>query len=134
AGPSLRRTSMRAQIVTLAVIAAALAPLAAQAQQPLNRNLENQLRMQQAQEQLRQQQQQAGAQQAEQRLNDLDQRVRTQQNLNNIAPPPGQVMQPMDLRAAQLITGGIDLSAQSTLMAKELSGETERLKALNPSR
>ena len=91
---------MRAQIVTLAVIAA-LAPLAAQAQQPLNRNLENQLRMQQAQEQLRQQQQQAGAQQAEQRLNDLDQRVRTQQNLNNIAPPQGPVLQPMDLRAAQ---------------------------------
>jgi hypothetical protein len=124
---------MRAQIVTLAVIATAL-PALAQAQQPLNRNLENQLRMQQAQEQLRQQQQQAQQQQAEQRLNDLDQRVRTQQNLANIAPPPGQVMQPMDLRAAQLITGGIDLSAQSTLMARELSSETERLKALNPPR
>jgi hypothetical protein len=121
---------MRAHILTLAAIAA-LAPIAAQAQ-PLNRNLENQLRMQQAQEQLRQQQQQGPAQQAEQRLNDLDQRVRTQQNLDNIAPPRGPAPLPMDTRAAQSITGGIDLSAQSTLMARELSAETQRLKALNP--
>jgi hypothetical protein len=123
---------MRAQIVTLAVIAA-LAPIAVQAQ-PLNRNLENQLRMQQAQEQLRQQQQNAPAQQAEQRLNDLDQRVRTQQNIDNIAAPRGPTYQPMDLTAAQAITGGIDLSAQSTLMARELAGETQRLRALNPPR
>jgi hypothetical protein len=60
--------------------------------------------------------------------------VRTQQNLANIPPPQGPALQPMDLRAAQLITGGIDLSAQSTLMARELAGETDRLKALNPPR
>jgi len=123
---------MRAHIVTLAIVAAALSPLAAQAQQPLNRNVENQLRMQQAQDQLRQQQQQAGAQQAQQRLDDLDQRVRTQQNIDSILAPRGPVYQPMDLTAAQAITGGIDLSAQSTLMARELSAETQRLKALNP--
>ena len=122
---------MRAQIVTLAVIAA-LAPLAAQAQQPLNRNVENQLKMQQAQEQLRQAQQQAPAQQAQQRLDDLDQRVRTQQNIDSLLASRTTTYQPMDLRAAQAITGGIDLSAQSTLMARELAGETQRLKALNP--
>jgi len=122
---------MRAQIVTLAVIAAAL-PALAQAQTPLDRNVQNQLRMQQAQEQLRQAQQQAGAQQAQQRLDDLDQRVRTQQNIDSLLANRTSTIQPMDLRAAQLITGGIDLSAQSTLMARELSAETERLKALNP--
>lgn len=123
---------MRAQIIAL-TLAAVAAPLAAQAQ-ALNRNVENELRMRQAQEQLRQQQQQAPNQQIEQRLNDLDQRVRTQQNLNAVVGPGQTNVQPnykpVDLTAPQY-TGGIDLSAQSALMSKELAAENERLKAYN---
>jgi hypothetical protein len=121
---------MRAQIIALTAAILAAAPLAAQAQS-LNRNVENELKMRQAQEQLRQSQREAPAQQAEQRLNDLDQRVRTQQNIDSLTPPRGPTLQPMDVSPSQ-ITGGIDLSAQSAMMNKELAGETARLRALNP--
>jgi hypothetical protein len=126
---------MRASIIALAAAAAAVVPPAALAQNPAaERNLENRLRAAQTQEQLRQYQQQApAAAQAEQRLNDLDQRVRTQQNADAVTPPVQPTLRPVDVSPAS-ITGGINLSAQSTLMAKELSAENDRLRQLNPSR
>jgi hypothetical protein len=124
---------MRAHIIALTAAAAALiAPAAALAQSnAAARNLDNELRMRQTQENLRQYNNQAlPATQAEQRLDDLDQRVRTQQNLEAINVPPGPRYNPVVNSTAQL-SGGIDLSAQSALMSKELTAENERLKAYN---
>jgi hypothetical protein len=124
---------MRAQSLALVAAIAALVPAAALAQPnaAANRNADNDLRMRQAQENLRQYNNQAlPATQAEQRLEDLDQRVRTQQNLEAINVPPGPRYNPV-VPATALPAGGIDLSAQSALMAKELAAENERLKAYN---
>lgn len=122
---------MRAHIIALAAVLAATVPAVALAQSAAERDLQNQLRMQQVQQNLQQyNSQQIPNSQAEQRLNDLDQRVRTQQNLEAVSPPLGPVYRPMDTTSPSL-TAGIDLSAQSALMAKELAAENARLRNYN---
>src|SRR5436190_10850803 len=123
---------MRAHVIALAAAAVAIIPAAAMAQSnAAARNLDNDLRMRQTQENLRQYNNLAlPATQAEQRLEDLDQRVRTQQNLEQVTVPPGPRYNPV-VTSAALPSGGIDLSAQSALMSKELAAENERLKAYN---
>jgi hypothetical protein len=118
---------MRAHILALAVAAALAAPAAALAQ-PLDRNLENELRMRQAQEDLRNFEIQQRQQQTVIQLDDLDRRVRTQQNLDSIRPPPGPVYQPMDTAPVRLIPNAIDLNAQAALLNRELSSENARNK------
>jgi hypothetical protein len=122
---------MRASIIALAAVAAVALPATALAQYGADP------RSVQAQENLRQYQQNAPAvSEAERRLNDLDQRVRTQQNLEAITPPAGPAYAPV----AQLPQGStnaaipanvIDLDAQRALAERELSAENNRLRAYN---
>ena len=118
---------MRAHILALAAAATLAAPAAALAQ-PLDRNLENELRMRQAQEDLRSYEIQQRQQQTVIQLDDLDRRVRTQQNLDSIRPAPGPVYQPMDTAPVRLVPSVIDLNAQAALMNRELSSENSRNK------
>src|SRR5690242_16817028 len=93
---------MRAHILALAALAAAAAPAAALAQR--DPNLDAQLRMREAQENLRQFDiQQRQTQQTALQLEDLDRRVRTQENLNSIRPPEGPVYQPVDTQPVRLV-------------------------------
>ena len=114
---------MRAHLLALAVLAAA--PTAALAQR--DPNLENELRMRQAQENLRQFDiQQRQAQTTALQLEDLDRRVRTQENLDSLRPPPGPVYQPMDIAPTRLLPSVLDLNAQAALLNRELSSEATR--------
>jgi len=116
---------MRAHILALAAAAALAGPAAALAQ-PLDRNLENELRMRQAQEDLRNYEIQQRQAQTSQQLDDLDRRVRTQQNLDSIRPPPGPTYQPMDTAPVRLVPSVIDLNAQAALLNRELASENAR--------
>jgi hypothetical protein len=117
---------MRAHILALAAVASLAAPAAALAQ--IDRNLDNELRMRQAQEDLRNFEIQQRQQQTVVQLEDLDRRVRTQQNLDSIRPAPGPVYQPMDTAPVRLIPNAIDLNAQAALLNRELSSENARNK------
>jgi hypothetical protein len=119
---------MRAHILALAALVAATVPAAALAQR-LDPNVEAQLRMRQAQENLRNYdiQQRQSAQTAQQ-LDDLDRRVRTQENLDSIRPPPGPTYQPTDTQPVRLVPSVIDLGAQAELLNRELSSQISRNK------
>lgn len=124
---------MRAPIIALAAVLA-LVPAAALAQlTPAQQRALDAERARQAQENLRlYQQTQPALNEAERRLDDLDQRVRTQQNLDAVTANSQPNYKPMDVQTGQ-VTGDsvIDLNAQSALMAKELSAENERLRKYN---
>jgi hypothetical protein len=117
---------MRAHILALAAVASLAAPAAALAQ--IDRNLENDLRMRQAQQDLRNFEIEQRQAQTVIQLEDLDRRVRTQQNLDSIRPPPGPVYQPTDTAPVRLVPSVIDLNAQAALLNRELSSETSRNK------
>ena len=109
---------MRAShIALIAAAAAAVLPAAASAQDAVaRRNLENQIRAAQAQEQLRQYQQEApAAQQAEQRLNDLD----SARNAVNDATAV-QSSSLATLQSLQNLTGDLKLTADGRI--GDLSG------------
>jgi hypothetical protein len=116
---------MRTQILALAALAAAAAPAAALAQR-LDPNIEAELRMRQAQENLRNFEVQQRQVQTQIQLDELDRRVRTQQNLDSIRPPPGPVYQPTDTQPVRLVPSVIDLNAQAALLNRELSSERSR--------
>ena len=118
---------MRRQILALSAIVALAAPAAVSAQ-VLDRNLQNELRMRQAQEDLRNYEIQQRQAQSTIQLEDLDRRVRTQENLNSVRPPQGPVYQPMDTSPVRALPNAIDLNAQAALMNRELASQNARPK------
>jgi hypothetical protein len=116
---------MRAHILALAALVTATAPASALAQR-LDPNIEAQLRMRQAQENLRNYDIQQRQAQTAIQLDELDRRVRTQENLESIRPPPGPTYQPTDTQPVRLVPSVIDLGAQAELLNRELSSEISR--------
>lgn len=126
------------QTKTIALFAALagglVAPMAALAQTNRVPNIEAELRMRQAQEDLRNFQLRQQQQELNTRLDNLELQQRSQQQLDIAVQRAEPKYQPVDQTPVRSVPTVIDLNAQNTLAAEELSAQNERLRAYDRRR